>query len=312
MSDLIQSVVDGKITANTATESTAEKKETRGTTDLGYDAFLQLLIAEMQHQDPLEPTTNTEWISQMATFSQLEELQSLSKTTENSQIFSLVGQNVIVSTEDASGNTSLKSGVVDFISMSGGTAKFSVNGSLYSLDQLYSVVDAEYLYNQNKPGIPTAVEFTFNGDEPQDLSFEVNLGLDTAKATDVAILVGNAIISSDYVTLSGNTVTVKQELLQELEVGTYKFTVVFDDTNLTTVDNMLTVHIFNSHPTVTEEASETETEDAEDIQDTVDTENTESVEEEETVESELSSILDKLPEDVAEDVAKYMNQTESM
>ena len=60
MSDLIQSVVDGKITENTATNTTAEKKETRGTTDLGYDAFLQLLIAEMQHQDPLEPTTNTE------------------------------------------------------------------------------------------------------------------------------------------------------------------------------------------------------------------------------------------------------------
>ena len=45
MSDLIQEVVDGKITKNTATTTTSEKKNTRGTTDLGQDAFLQLLIA---------------------------------------------------------------------------------------------------------------------------------------------------------------------------------------------------------------------------------------------------------------------------
>ena len=301
MSDLIQSVVDGKITSNTATESTAEKKETRGTTDLGYDAFLQLLIAEMQHQDPLEPTTNTEWISQMATFSQLEELQSLSKTTENSQIFSLVGQNVIISTEDTSGNTVLKSGLVDFISMSGGTAKFSVNGELYSLNQLYSVVDGEYLYNKNKPGVPTAVEFSFNGDEPQDFSFDVNLGTDTAKATDVAVLVGNAIIDPKYVSLSGNTVTVKQEILQKLQVGTYQFSVVFDDKNLTTVDNMLTVHIYNSHPTAVED-EDTAPEDGKDAEAAADAD---------VISDETASILDKLPEEVAKDVAQYMNLTES-
>ena len=249
MSDLIQSVVDGKITENTATNTTAEKKETRGTTDLGYDAFLQLLIAEMQHQDPLEPTTNTEWISQMATFSQLEELQSLSGTTENTQVFSLVGKNVTVSVEDASGNVALKSGIVDFISMSGGKAKFSVNGALYSLDQLYSVVDADYLYDKNKPDVTTAVEFSFDGDEPEDMVFEVSLGEERAKAKDLAVLVGNSILDSDYVTLNGTEVTIHKEILQELPEGTYRFSVVFDDERMTTVEDKLTVNIYNSHPT---------------------------------------------------------------
>ena len=160
MSDLMMPVENGKVLENNATTTTAEKKETKGTTNLGQDAFLQLLIAEMQHQDPLQPTTNTEWISQMATFSQLEELQSLSKTTENTQIFSLVGKNVIVSTEDAMGNKQLKEGIVDFISMSGGTAKFSIDGALYSMSELYSVVDGEYLYEKNKPGISEKVILT--------------------------------------------------------------------------------------------------------------------------------------------------------
>ncbi len=263
MSDLIQSVVDGKITNNTATTTTSETKNTRGSSELGQDAFLQLLVCQMQNQDPLEPTSNTEWISQMATFSQLEELQALSKTTENSQIFSLVGKNVMVSTEDASGNTQLKSGIVDFISLSGGVAKFSVNGALYSIDELYSVVDNEYLYDKNKPSVIEEVKFSFNGDEPKDLTFEVNMGQDEAEATEVAILVGNAIIDSEYVSLSGNKVTISQDILQELEEGTYKFTVVFDDKNMTTVEDMVTVNIYNSHPTVTEESESEQTTESE-------------------------------------------------
>ena len=266
MSDLMMPVDNGKVLENNATTTTAEKRETKGTTDLGQDAFLQLLIAEMQHQDPLEPTTNTEWISQMATFSQLEELQSLSKTTENTQIFSLVGKSVIVSTEDASGNKTLKEGVVDFINMSGGTAKFSINGALYSMEDLYSVVDADYLYDKNKPSVAENVTFDFNGDEPEDLQFKVNLGTEAAKATEVAVLVGNAIMEDQYVVLSGDTVTVKQEILQQLQAGTYKFSVVFNDERLTTVDDMITVNIYNSHPTVTEDVESEIFEDAESME----------------------------------------------
>ena len=265
MSDLMMPVENGKVLENNATTTTAEKKETKGTTNLGQDAFLQLLIAEMQHQDPLEPTTNTEWISQMATFSQLEELQSLSKTTENSQLFSLVGKNVIVSTEDASGNKVLKEGIVDFISMSGGTAKFSINGALYSMEELYSVVDGDYLYDKNKPGVTEKITFNFNGDEPEDLQFKVNLGTESAKATEVAVLVGNAILGDEYVVLSGDTVTVKHEILQELEAGNYQFSVVFNDERLTTVDDMLEVNIYNPHPTVKDEAEEEQAENSEGI-----------------------------------------------
>lgn len=263
MSDLMMPVDNGKVLQNNATTTTAEKKETKGTTDLGQDAFLQLLVCEMQHQDPLEPTTNTEWISQMATFSQLEELQALSKTTENTQIFSLVGKNVVVSTEDASGKTTLKEGIVDFISMSGGKAQFSIEGELYSMEELYSVVDADYLYDKNKPTVVENVNFSFNGDEPENMTFEVTMGEASAKATDLAIVVGNAVIDSDYVTVSDGTVTISQQILQELSEGTYKFSVVFDDERMTTVDDKLTVNIFNSHPTATEETEGEGTGDAE-------------------------------------------------
>lgn len=40
--------------------------------DLDYDAFLQLLIAQMQNQDPMEPMKSTDYVAQLATFSQVE------------------------------------------------------------------------------------------------------------------------------------------------------------------------------------------------------------------------------------------------
>ena len=39
---------------------------------LGYDAFLQLLIAQMKNQDPLEPMKSSDYVAQLATFSQVE------------------------------------------------------------------------------------------------------------------------------------------------------------------------------------------------------------------------------------------------
>lgn len=42
-------------------------------TTLDYDAFLKLLVAQMENQDPLEPVSDTEYIAQLATFSNVEQ-----------------------------------------------------------------------------------------------------------------------------------------------------------------------------------------------------------------------------------------------
>ena len=48
-------------------------------TGLGQDAFLKMFMAQVTHQNPLDPMDNTEFTAQLATFSQLEQLTKIAK-----------------------------------------------------------------------------------------------------------------------------------------------------------------------------------------------------------------------------------------
>jgi flagellar basal-body rod modification protein FlgD len=49
---------------------------------LGRDAFLKLLVTQLQHQDPTKPKDDTEFISQLATFSSLDKLGEIEKSVQ--------------------------------------------------------------------------------------------------------------------------------------------------------------------------------------------------------------------------------------
>ena len=153
-------------------------KPTKGTSELGKDAFLQLLVAQMKYQDPLNPTSDTEWISQLATFSSLEEMQNMSATMSNSQALNLVGEMVIINNENK-----LIGGKVDYVTLVGGKAYLAVKGELYSIDDLDTVASEEYL-NQllqggNKPVDPDKPEES-DGDKTEDDKTEDDKQEDTS------------------------------------------------------------------------------------------------------------------------------------
>lgn len=63
--------------------------------ELSRDAFLQLLVTQMQNQDPLEPVENTEMIAQLAQFSSLEQMTQVSEGVEQlSENINLLNGNV--------------------------------------------------------------------------------------------------------------------------------------------------------------------------------------------------------------------------
>ncbi len=147
MGELIQNVTDGKIQETSNSESKTTKKVGG---ELGKDAFMKLLVTQMQYQDPLNPNSNTEYIAQLTTFSQLEQMQNVAKTTTNSQAFSLVGKTVTVKTDSTTKDTPrYVTGKVDFVYISGSFTKLSIDGKLYSIDQLDTVMDDDYATADN-------------------------------------------------------------------------------------------------------------------------------------------------------------------
>ena len=136
------SVVNGEIKSD---YTNLNKTKENGST-LDKDAFLQLLVTQMKYQDPLEPTDNTEYVSQLATFSELEEMQNMTSAMDMSRATSLVGQYVTVKvTNENTGITSLTGGKVDYVVVENNKAYLNIDGENYSVDDLDSIVDKDYL-----------------------------------------------------------------------------------------------------------------------------------------------------------------------
>lgn len=138
------SVVDGKIQETASSGSSISNSADSGNT-LGKDAFLQLLVTQMKYQDPLDPQDNSEYIAQLATFSQLEELQNMSNTVQLSQASSLTGETVIMKTKSSvTGELMYVTGTVDYVAIENSKAYLCINGGRYSIDDLDTVIDADY------------------------------------------------------------------------------------------------------------------------------------------------------------------------
>jgi len=58
-----------------------------GTQTLGKDDFLKLLVTQLQNQDPLNPTDSTQFVSQLAQFSSLEQLSNVNDNLKTVQLF---------------------------------------------------------------------------------------------------------------------------------------------------------------------------------------------------------------------------------
>ena len=147
---LVGAVKQGEYTKTQASQDATKANETvstsktEGKRDTGYnkDMFLQLLVAEMQYQDPLEPSDNSQYVAQLASFTQIEAMQSVQDNMETIQSNSVVGKIVALNV-----NGQEITGKVDFVQKDDkkGTM-LSVDGELYELSKMISVVDTEY-YN---------------------------------------------------------------------------------------------------------------------------------------------------------------------
>ena len=154
------SAISSEITAMqnvTAQNKTSSSRTTGMTND--SNMFLTLMLQQLQNQDPTQPTDNTEWLSQLAQYSSLEQMtqmntglencakyinalyQDMSANSEITQTLSMIGKDVTLDIPDEkdSSKTTQVSGTVTEASFKDGTGKVKVNGEYYSIAYVTSI-----------------------------------------------------------------------------------------------------------------------------------------------------------------------------
>jgi flagellar basal-body rod modification protein FlgD len=116
-----------------ATKSSAEPEAINPNGELGKNDFLKLMIAQLQAQNPLEPSNGTEYISELAQFSQLEQTTNIAQSSSQSvtaqrvaQAVALVGHTVSY-TDPSTGTT--QSGAVQSVEITSAGATLTVEGT---------------------------------------------------------------------------------------------------------------------------------------------------------------------------------------
>lgn len=135
----------GKMLKAEAISKAEEAQDVFGQQELGRDAFLQLLLNQIQHQDPLEPVSNTDMIAQLAQFSALEQSQNMADgiATLSGNIdqlnfinaTNLLGREVIAVNSDGE----LVEGTVQHVQLDGSVVTLTVDDQLVSMAGVQSI-----------------------------------------------------------------------------------------------------------------------------------------------------------------------------
>ncbi len=141
-------MADSNLWADVTNKAASTAKTTTDTAkksgELDKDAFLKLLVTQLQYQDPLNPTDDKEFISQMAQFSSLEQMQNMNANASKTQAYSLIGRTV--NAQMFNQNTQQydqMAGVVDSVTLKAGEPYLMIGGKEVPYSGVQNVFQAK-------------------------------------------------------------------------------------------------------------------------------------------------------------------------
>ncbi|MGE4537812.1 MAG: flagellar hook assembly protein FlgD [Desulfovibrio sp.] len=219
------SYVSSILGADTSTTSTTSKT---GTSSLGQDAFLQLLVTQLQYQDPLSPMDDKDFVAELAQFSSLEQLteintgiDNLATLNEKSQVMGAV--NFIGKTIEATGTAvSLTKGKATSVTFT--LPEDAQTCIVNVLDSSGTIVRTKDL-NATKAG---DVEFTWDGKD-----YDGNVCDDGQYQIAVTATNADSEVMKVTSTMSGTVVGVTQQNgTYYLNIGNDRYVAFNDITNV--------------------------------------------------------------------------------
>ena len=163
------STITSQITAMRNETAMVQKEQAR-TTGMKNDSnmFLTLMLKQLECQDPTEPTDNTQWLSQLAQYSSLEQMSQMNSGLENcakyigamyddmminseiTQTLSMIGKDVTIQVPNETDpkNPTKITGTVTEASFESGSGQIKVNGEYYSIENVIAIRDKASSNNQ--------------------------------------------------------------------------------------------------------------------------------------------------------------------
>lgn len=248
MSSTIANVVenDGKYSLDISESSQQTERKTGSSLD--KEDFLRLLVTQMQYQDPLSPMENTEYVAQLAQFSELEQMTNLNSTMSNNSAYTLTGKYVLVREISTTGEVQEFTGKVDSVTLKNGDAYVTIDGSDYAYDDVVQVIDESYYVSQYIPSV-TKQSFEYHHQDPQDIRITgIDLGSNGYQATSFAVVLVDAqnqtaAVDTKYLSYKNGTLTINREAFAQTDAGKYTIAFVFDDANKTMDYESITMEV---------------------------------------------------------------------
>jgi hypothetical protein len=182
---------DPAYSSNSKYSGTVTDNNADSTSYLDFESYLKVLVAQMSNQDFNNPMSDSEFMTQMASYSTLEAINNMTKQSGIQYASSLTGKAVTVSD-----GTNYEMGIVDSVIITDGKPKLLINGNAYDTKHLTDVVsDTLYAIMESLKG----TEVSYNTDTMSGKGI-VTGGL-VANGKQFLILDGDRVVPLSGITL---------------------------------------------------------------------------------------------------------------
>ncbi len=105
---------------------------------LDQEAFMQVLVAQLENQNPLEPMTDRDFFAQLAQLGTVQGIDRIGATMQTGQAASMIGKTVAIRPETG---TQFITGKVESVEISGQKVFVRVNGARYNVSQVVGITN---------------------------------------------------------------------------------------------------------------------------------------------------------------------------
>jgi flagellar basal-body rod modification protein FlgD len=125
------------------TTSASSSTYSNPSSNLDESDFLQLMLKQLQCQDPLNPTDTSTMTSQITQYSMLDQIQQMNSSMSSVRAYSMLGTTAsYTSTDSDTGSTTSGSGSVTGVKVSSGTTYLEIGGNYVDIDDVTEVTKA--------------------------------------------------------------------------------------------------------------------------------------------------------------------------